>query len=76
MRNTNPEDYYGHDLKQVFDAVTEGMFGNKEELTNLIDTVRNRNDYYLVCHDFHSYKKAQEEVKNSITSKKLMECLG
>jgi len=62
MRNSDPLEYYGQDLKKVFDAVSDGMFGNRDELTQLIDTIRNKNDYYLVCHDFYSYVKAQEEV--------------
>jgi len=62
MRNSDPLEYYGQDLKRVFDAVSDGMFGNRDELTQLIDTIRNRNDYYLVCHDFYSYVKAQEDV--------------
>jgi len=64
MRNSDPYEYYGAALKKVFDAVSDGMFGNRDELTMLIDTIRNRNDYYLVCHDFYSYLKAQEEVRN------------
>lgn len=62
MRNSEPHEYYGQALQKVFDAVSDGMFGNRDELTMLIDTIRNRNDYYLVCHDFASYIKAQEEV--------------
>jgi len=62
MRNSDPVEYYGEALKKVFDAISDGMFGNRDELVQLIDTIRNRNDYYLVCHDFYSYVKAQEEV--------------
>lgn len=62
MRNSEPHEYHGQALQKVFDAVSDGMFGNRDELTMLIDTIRNRNDYYLVCHDFASYIKAQDEV--------------
>jgi glucan phosphorylase len=62
MRNCKPEDYYGSALKRVFDVISEGMFGYKEELTSLIDTLRYNNDFYLVCHDFYSYCDAQEKV--------------
>ena len=63
MRSTNPEEYYGKALKRVFDAITDGMFGNKEELTYLIDSIRYNNDFYLVCEDFASYCQAQEKVR-------------
>lgn len=62
MRNISPEEYCGPALKKVFDAIDSGMFGHTEELANLINTIRNKNDYYLVCHDFYTYLKAQEEV--------------
>lgn len=62
MRNISPEEYHGPHLKRVFDAISDGMFGDRDELCNLINTIRNRNDYYLVCQDFHTYLKAQEEV--------------
>ena len=68
MRNSPPEDYHGPALQKVFTAISEGMFGNKEELTTLIDTIRNKNDYYLVCHDFYSYLLAQEEVTYNKTA--------
>lgn len=38
------------------------MFGNTEELGLLLDTICNRNDQYLVCHDFYSYLDAQNKV--------------
>jgi len=62
MRNVAPEEYYGPALKRVFNAITDGMFGNTEELTQLINTVRYNNDFYLVCADFASYCEAQERV--------------
>lgn len=62
MRTSEPEQYYGPALKRIFDAVADGMFGAKDELRALIDTIRNRNDFYLVCHDFQEYIKSQNEV--------------
>jgi hypothetical protein len=43
------------------------MFGSKEDLTALIGTITNNNDFYLVCEDFASYCEAQAKV---ITLKK------
>ena len=62
MRNSNPDEYVGKALLKVFDAVCNGKFGNKQELTELINTLRNRNDNYLVCSDFTSYCQANELV--------------
>jgi hypothetical protein len=39
------------------------MFGREIELTHIIDTIRNKNDWYLINNDFDSYCKAQEQVK-------------
>ena len=63
MRTTNRDEYVGKPLLKVFDAISNGVFGNKEELVGLIDTIRNKNDFYLVCHDFYSYCDAQDKVK-------------
>jgi starch phosphorylase len=58
MYETSPEDYLPSELKEVIDAITSGMFGSKDELTQLVNTIRNRNDYYLVGADFRSYLDA------------------
>ena len=63
MRNTNPDEYIGDKLKRVFQTINDGMFGNKEEMNILISALSNKNDYYLICHDFYSYCEAQEKVK-------------
>ena len=62
MRNTDPLEYCGSDLRKVFNVIDEGMFGSKEELSQLVDVVRNKSDHYLVCHDFASYCEAQDKV--------------
>lgn len=63
MRNSSPEEYVGKALTKVFDAITKGVFGNKDELAGLVNSLRNRNDHYLVCADFTSYCQANELVK-------------
>lgn len=62
MRNGNQEEYIGKKLQKVFDAISNGVFGSRDELTGMVDAIRNRNDFYLVCHDFKSYCDAQEKV--------------
>ncbi len=62
MRTSSRDDYVGKPLLKVFDAISKGVFGNKDELIGLIDTIRNKNDFYLVCHDFYSYCDAQDKV--------------
>mmetsp|Transcript_5139 Transcript_5139/g.4359 ORF Transcript_5139/g.4359 Transcript_5139/m.4359 type:complete len:522 (+) Transcript_5139:1165-2730(+) len=69
MRNTDPLEYCGSDLRKVFNVIDEGMFGSKEELSQLVDVVRNKSDHYLVCHDFASYCEAQDKVDQAYKNK-------
>lgn len=62
MHNTPPANYICPELKVVFKSIEEGRFGSKEILLELIDTIRNNNDHYLVCEDFPSYIQAQQKV--------------
>jgi starch phosphorylase len=55
MRNTDPKEYICPELWKVIDAIREGMFGHNDDLNHLVDTITNRNDYYLVGHDFLDY---------------------
>jgi starch phosphorylase len=70
MRNSNPDEYIGERLKRVFEAIDSGMFGNKEEMQTLLNALRNRNDHYLVCHDFYSYCDSQEKVDKCYKNKR------
>lgn len=65
MRNTPPAEYIGKELLNVFNAISEGMFGNKEDMNALLDSIRLQNDFYLVCHDFYSYAQAQQKVDDT-----------
>ena len=58
MVNTDPYSYAGDGLNSIFNKISGGMLGSKEELTALIDTVRHKNDHYLLCHDFYDYLEA------------------
>jgi hypothetical protein len=55
MRNSPPENYIPAELKRVFAAINEGRFGSKDVLSELVSSITNNNDQYLLCHDFTSY---------------------
>ncbi|KAL4492628.1 hypothetical protein ABPG72_007741 [Tetrahymena utriculariae] len=71
MRNTDPSQYFPPELNEVFQKIDEGFFGAVDELRQLISTIRNRNDYYLIGADFKSYLEAQKKVDESYRNKKL-----
>ena len=52
MFSSNSNEYFGPELLEVFNAIENGVFGSKEELKGLIDTIRLKNDYYLIGADF------------------------
>ena len=49
-------------LREVFDAIYAGKFGNPKEVGSLADSLQTGGDVYLVCHDFPDYLRAQERV--------------
>lgn len=58
----NRGDYHiGSELREVFQAVRENRFGCSKDTISLIEGLE-RHDYYLVCHDFYSYLKSQQQV--------------
>jgi starch phosphorylase len=58
MRSTDPAEYIGKPLLDVFSAIRSGRFGPASEMNPLLDSMTNRNDFYLVAHDFYDYAKA------------------
>ena len=55
--------YVGSRLGRVYETIKCGTFGgNTHAFINLIDTLINGGDNYLVSHDFYSYMEAQERV--------------
>jgi hypothetical protein len=52
MANTSPEDYTPPTLKKVIQAIRDGTFGDKDLLLNLLSTILNNNDWYLLTADF------------------------
>ena len=55
--------YVGGRLGRVYETIKTGTFGgNTQAFINLIDSLINGGDNYLVSHDFYSYMEAQERV--------------
>jgi starch phosphorylase len=50
------------ELAGVIDDLSAGKFGPLDDVGPLLDTLKWQNDYYLVCHDFPLYLRAQEQV--------------
>jgi starch phosphorylase len=56
-------DYVGGRLSRVFDTIKTGTFGgDTNAFKNLLNTLANGGDHYLVCHDFYTYMAAQDKV--------------
>lgn len=49
-------------LKQVFELIESGKFGDLAEYQSLVDSIKVHGDYYLVSDDFESYIKLHELV--------------
>ncbi|KAM3142270.1 hypothetical protein pb186bvf_005679 [Paramecium bursaria] len=62
MRNTEPSEYFPQELLNVFKEIDNGRFGYQPELKWIIDSLRYKNDNYLVGQDFKDYLKAQNDV--------------
>lgn len=69
MRNSNYRDHLGPRLCEVADAISSDLFGYKYELDALLDTIRNKNDFYILGSDFESYCEAQQRVDNLYKNK-------
>jgi starch phosphorylase len=62
MWNSSYEEYFSEDLKDVFKEIRNGLLGDPEEFRDLLNSVCNKNDYYLLGRDFTSYVEAQQRV--------------
>lgn len=62
MSTVGPEEYIPTELKKVIQSIRAGTFGEKELLMQLVGTITNNNDTYLVSADFQSYIAAQKVV--------------
>ena len=55
--------YVGSRLGRVYETIKSGHFGGDQAaFINLIDSLINGGDNYLVSHDFYSYMEAQDRV--------------
>lgn len=59
MANTDPQEYLPPQMKKVFNAIHSGCFGDKAVLESLLYPLENKQDRYLLGHDFPSYIEAQ-----------------
>eukprot|EP00742_Colponemidia_sp_Colp-10_P003889 GILJ01004142.1.p1 GENE.GILJ01004142.1~~GILJ01004142.1.p1 ORF type:complete len:944 (-),score=189.07 GILJ01004142.1:272-3103(-) len=63
--------YTGNRLKQIFAMMTSGQFGDPKEMREIVDSLSNGRDHYLVCHDFYAYIEAQDRVDAEFPNKTL-----
>lgn len=69
MSTISPEEYIPSELKKVIQAIRSGTFGDKELLMQLVSTITNNNDVYLVSADFKAYIATQKEVDETYKDK-------
>ena len=60
-RLNNGDYHIGNELREIFQAIRDNRFGCAKEIVSLVEGLE-RHDYYLVCHDFYSYLKEQENA--------------
>ena len=68
LRN-GKRNYVGSRLKECFDTIYNNRFGNTSFMHDYLNSIINGGDYYLVCHDFYDYLKAQEKIDNDYKNK-------
>lgn len=56
MKNSDPFKYVQKPLWNVIEEIRAGKFGHDHHA--LLDCITNRNDFYLVAHDFYQYAQA------------------
>ena len=54
--------YVDNYLQKCFDAIYKNQFGDTSFIHDYITGLQNGGDYYLICHDFYDYVKAQEQI--------------
>ena len=63
--------YVDNYLQQCFDALYKNEFGDTSFINDYINGLINGGDYYLVCHDFYDYVKAQEKLDLEYQNKEM-----
>lgn len=54
--------YVGTRLQKVFNAITDGFFGDVKVMEPILYDLANGGDHYITCFDFYSYADAQVKV--------------
>lgn len=66
LMNEGDRSYVGSRLGRVYETIKSGTFGgNTPAFINLIDSLMNGGDNYLVSHDFENYLGAQKRVDDT-----------
>lgn len=66
MRSKDYREYMPPVLLKVIESIESGYFGDCESLKELMGTIKNRNDFYLVGADFCEYLDAQKRVSSVV----------
>lgn len=69
MTSTSYEEYFPRELKEIFTEIESGLLGDPNDFRPLLDSLRNKNDYYLLGTDFTSYREAQERADRVFADK-------
>ena len=67
----NEKGYVDSRLQECFDALYNNEFGDTSFIHDYIKNLANGGDYYMTCHDFYDYVKAQEKVDKEYQNKDL-----
>ncbi|KAI9695950.1 MAG: Non-essential glycogen phosphorylase [Bogoriella megaspora] len=64
-------------LQKVFEAIRNGMFGDADQFSALVNGIVDHGDYYLVSDDFESYIKTHEMIDEAYknTDEWLTKCI-
>lgn len=71
MKSLPSDIYFPQSLKDVIGAIQEGLFGNPNDFTYLLDSICKQNDRFLIGADFNSYIEAQKKIDDSFVNKAL-----
>ena len=62
MKKTSYDEYFCPELKEIFNDIRSGILGDPSCFDDLLNSITNNNDHYLVGADFLAYKNTQQEV--------------
>ena len=58
MQSSESKDYLPEELQEVLTEIENGRFGHHHDLKEIAQSIKNRNDIYLIGADFKSYLEA------------------